>query len=227
MRTFLVVPGLASAALILAPACLAQSVTRAERPQIRVGDSAVFRDTDVRTGEVRDTVFAVVSVKADRIVSETSGATSGARTFTDEWNPVEYKTGETVTFTATPFEPYLVFPLEVGRSWELPFEVDAQNRGGVGRHAKWRWQARVTDVETVSVPAGTYPAFRITYVGQFHTAQGAKSWDGKESGTLWYAPAVGRIVKRESEQSAPANGYLDHQIIEMVSFTAATPTTGQ
>jgi len=40
---------------------------------------------------------------ADKIVNETSGSTSGTRTYTRDYNLLQVKTGEKVTFTAKPF----------------------------------------------------------------------------------------------------------------------------
>ena len=51
---------------------LAQAPQRAERPVVKVGDSPVYRDLTVRTGEKRDTTFAVIMMDADRIVTETA-----------------------------------------------------------------------------------------------------------------------------------------------------------
>jgi hypothetical protein len=71
--------------------CLAQSPFRAERPVVRVGDSTVYRDLNVRTGEKRDTTFVLATIDANKIVSQTSGATSGFQTFTRDWNLVKVK----------------------------------------------------------------------------------------------------------------------------------------
>jgi hypothetical protein len=38
---------------------------------------------------------------------------------------------------------------------------------------------------------------------------------------VWYAPDVRRIVKREYEQSAPANNFLEHHVLELRSFKLA------
>ena len=201
---------------------LAQAPQRAERPVVKVGDSPVYRDLTVRTGEKRDTTFAVIMMDADRIVTETSGATSGTRTFTRDFNLVEIKTGDLVTFVAKPSWPFLQFPLEVGRRWDTPFEVDAKVRGQpVDRHAKWQWKARVVAVEPVTVPAGTFQAFRIEYDGSFATRQGNQSWTGTHKETAWYAPEVGRFAKRDYEEAAPARNFLEHHVVELLSFKPA------
>jgi hypothetical protein len=95
------------------------------------------------------------------------------RTFINEIKPIEIKTGQLITFIAKPFQPYLRFPLEVGRKWDIPFEVAVTARP-VNRNAKWQWKARVVAVEAVTVPAGTFQAFKIEYDGTFTTIQGSK-----------------------------------------------------
>jgi hypothetical protein len=89
------------------------------------------------------------------------------------------------------------------------------------RDAKWQWKAQVAAVGQVMVPAGTYQAFRIEYEASFATRQGNRSWTGTHKETAWYAPQVMRIVRREFEQSAPANKFFDHHVIELLSFTPA------
>jgi hypothetical protein len=85
MGTFKLRAGLTILVLSWATPCLAEALPRAERPDVKIGDSTVFRDLDVRTGEKRDTSFVVTMIGADKIVSETSGSTSGARTFTRDF----------------------------------------------------------------------------------------------------------------------------------------------
>ena len=77
-----------------ATACPAETLPPAERPEPKIGDSAVFRNLDLRTGEKRDTSMVIIRIDADKIVNETSGSTSGTRTYTRDYNLLEIKTGE-------------------------------------------------------------------------------------------------------------------------------------
>src|SRR5215475_2080989 len=117
--------GLAILALSWATACPAETLAPTERADPRIGDSAVFRNLDVRTGEKRDTSIVVVTIDSDKIVNETSGSTSGTRTYTRDYNLLEVKTGEKVTLTVKPFWAYLRFPLEVGQTWGGFFESES------------------------------------------------------------------------------------------------------
>jgi hypothetical protein len=215
MSTVVSRAGLALLMAISAAPSMAQAPVRAERPTINVGDATVFEELDVRTGERKQTRFVVTRIDADKIVSETSGSTSGARTFTRDFNPVEIKTGDVVATTYKPYFPALLFPLEIGRSWSIPFEVDAERQHHV---ATWQMKARVVALETVTVPAGTYQAFRIEYDGSFTTREGDKTFTGTRKETAWFALEPMRIVKRDYEQAVPARNFLERHISEMVSF---------
>ena len=51
--------------------CVGQSLSRADRPEVKVGDTWVYQDRDARTGEKRELSFLVTLVDGDRIVTET------------------------------------------------------------------------------------------------------------------------------------------------------------
>jgi hypothetical protein len=219
------VGGSAAAAVFSTVPSVAQALPRAERPDIKIGDSSVYQDRNVRTGEKRETRHRLVSIDADRIVTEIAGGTSGTQTFTRDWNLVENKTGDTNDLTVKPFWPRLRFPLEVGQKWNTPFEVRVSTLA-FKRTAKWQWKAQVARVEQVTVPGGTYQAFRIECDGTFATVQenfgrGTRSFTGSHKETIWYAPEVMRIVKRDFQQSVPANNFFDQHVVELLSFMPA------
>jgi hypothetical protein len=85
--------------------CAEQSLSRASRPEVKVGDAWVYKVREVRTGETRELSFLMSAVEADRIVTETGSSTSGAWTFTREWNPVERKTGDVISMSIAPSWP--------------------------------------------------------------------------------------------------------------------------
>jgi len=233
MRRREFVAGLGTAAAVRAtPLGFAQSLPWAQKPEIKVGDASVFRDRNVRSGETSETRYRVISVDAATIVTETimtktAGASYGTRTFTREWNLLQSRTDDGGMLTVRPYWPRLRFPLEVGETWEATFEVEISNLQ-FRRNAKWRWKAQVARAEMVTVPAGTFRALVIASEGTFDARQewlgdgrGARSWDGTHKETDWYAPEVMRLAKWEFEQSAPANNFFDHHVMELLSFTRA------
>jgi hypothetical protein len=198
----------------------AETLPPASRPDPKIGDSAVFRTLNVRTGEKRETSMVVISVDADKIVDETSGSTSGTRTYTRDFNLLEVKTGERVTFTAKPFWASMRFPLEVGQTWGGFFESEAVVRPR-NRSTQWRWKANVVAAEEVTVPAGTFQAFKIEYDGRYFAHQSNQSWTGSHKETAWFAPGINQFVKRELEQRSPSRNFLDHRVIELLSYKPA------
>jgi hypothetical protein len=219
-RDFFRLIGVAMAPISAPMPSAAQSLARADRPEIKAGDASIFHDRNIRTGEQSEIRFQAITVDADKIVTETSGRTSGTRTFTRDWNLLEVRTGNIVSQTAKPFWPYLRFPLEVGQTWASPIDVEVTTQT-FRRSSKWQWKAQVAVAEPITVPAGTFQAFRIEYEGKFTSRQGGRSWTGTHKETAWYAPAVMRIVRREFEQVVPANKFRDHHVIELLSFTPA------
>lgn len=106
--------------------CYSQGLTRADRPEFKVGDSWVYQSSDVQTGEMRpERTYTVSEIGPDKIIISTE---KGTRTYTRDWNLIEVKTGDTITAAAKPFWPNLQFPLEVGKKWEQQYE--SITRGG-------------------------------------------------------------------------------------------------
>lgn len=189
---------------------------RADRT-LKVGDAWVYQTRDVRTGETRELSFLVTAVEADTIVTETGLSTSGAWTFTREWNPVERKTGDVITMSIAPSWPQFAFPLEIGRSWEAPFTNDVILPTGT-RHVQWQWKGRVVGAEEVTVAAGRFQTLKIVSEATFTSRQGNRSWTGSHKDTTWYAPDVKRFVRRDYEMSVPQNNFQEHVIFELLSY---------
>jgi hypothetical protein len=78
-----------------------------------------------------------------------------------------------------------------------------------------------TACQAVTVPAGTFQAFKIEYDGRYFAHQSDQSWTGSHKETAWFAPSINRFVKRELEQRAPGRNFLDHHVIELLSFKPA------
>jgi CHAT domain-containing protein len=89
---------------------------------------------------------------------------------------------------ASPHQGTFAWPLEVGRRWVSVFEYRDQQRNLHFDRIQTAW--RVTAEENVTVPAGTFTAFRL------EGANAGNAW------TRWYAPAVRLIVKEIHERKA-------------------------
>jgi hypothetical protein len=216
MKPIIMRTGLMLFMVLCAAPSVGQLLLRADRPDVKVGDSWVYQERIVGTGGKRELWLRVTLVDADRIVTET-GPALGVWTFTRDWNPVERKAGDKVFDSLKPHMPHFRFPLELGSTWEAAFEREIVGTSGM-RHAKWQWKGRVVAAEAVTVPAGTFQTLKIASDGTYASREGGRSWTGSHKDTLWYAPEVKRFVKREYEQSAP--NYFDHRVFELLSFTS-------
>lgn len=206
------------AAAVWSQAIGAQGLTRVERPAINVGDTWVYQSRDAQTGEKRPGWRHVVSeVTPDRIMVRSA---KSQLSFTQDFNLIEIKTGETVTVRYTPAWGYYNFPLEVGKTYDAKFQSDS--RSGT-RDTRWNWKAEVLGSESVTVPAGTYDALKIKYTGNYNVTEAGRSWSGGRIETLWYAPAVNRHVKTEWTHNWSGSGFKgsETEVNELVSYTPA------
>ncbi len=135
-----------------------------------------------------------------------------------------------------------VFPLSVGKSWELDYTEQHPNREQSSAHIKTTYT--VTGWEDVTVPAGTFHALKVEGDGEWQAAiapavaaasgtrvdaQGATTVmqnrrvaasivSGRLYKAFWYVPAVKKWVK-SLEEFYDANGKRNEQYQdELVSF---------
>jgi hypothetical protein len=196
--------------------CAAQPLARADSPALKVGDTWVVQSSDGRTGEKKpDLRLTVTEVTADNIIME-SGKTR--RTFTRDWNIVEIKSGETVTFSAKPNWTFYQFPLEVGKKWESQWETTDSRQT-----IRWQGKSQVEAVESVTVPAGTFQAFKIRFEGTSNGQVQGYGWTGFRKETVWYSPDAKRAVKSEWEYRATGTGWATYsvEVNELKSFKLA------
>jgi hypothetical protein len=194
MKSSFLQAGLAAFVSFCSLLCVAQPLTRADRPDVRVGDRWIFQTSDGRTGATRPGPHLTVrEVSAENFVTETA---KGQRwTYSRDWNLIEIKSGETVTFSAKPSWTFFQFPLEVGKQWESRSETTDP-----ARTAQWQLKAHVEGVESVTVAAGTFQAFKIRFVGTFSVRQHLDpSFLGSRKQTVWYSPDCKCVVKNEWE----------------------------
>ena len=175
-----------------------------------------MRRKDVATGvEDPPETTTVTEVAADTIVVRVDERTE--RIFSREWNIIEQKVDEKVTFKATPQRKFLQFPLEVGKKWEGRWETTS-----LTQETRWTASAEVEAIESVTVPAGTFQAFKVKFQGTYNGrafATGRGSWTGSRQETAWYAPAVKRVVKMQWQERS--GNYNNRVINELQSFTLA------
>ena len=196
----------ASVVIVLAfiAAIIGPAVAAAASPA--AGDTFVYRVINGYNNEARGQIrYRIDKVDADRIVvlvTTDNPALGPARTevYTKEGNwlrhpvinhdqPVEYEFAQAY--------PAYVLPLDSGNSWSM--RVNATDPAS-GRRNSVRVDGAVLGSERISTPAGVFDTIKVrrrVYAGD---------WDGFRfetniTETDWYAPALGRAARMESNSS--------------------------
>jgi hypothetical protein len=88
--------------------------------------------------------------------------------------------------------PVLDFPLTVGKQWDHKYQRESEVGGP--RTDIIRASHKVVAYESVTVPAGTFQAFKINVVCEAADSRGIIT--NPEKIYFWYAPEVKQLVKR-------------------------------
>jgi hypothetical protein len=173
---------------------------------LAVGDTFIYRVVNGYSHEARGNIqYHIDKVDADRLmVSFTTDipgfGTPHAEVYTSDGNwlrhPVTNHDAPTEYEFSPPYPAY-VFPLEAGKSWSL--RVTATNPA-TGKHSSVRVDGEVLGSERISTPAGTFDTIKVKrsiYAGDAEYFRG----ETNISETDWYAPALGRAVRSESESA--------------------------
>jgi len=112
---------------------------------------------------------------------------TGLRYFNREWNALD--SGD---LKYDPYYPEFKFPLTVGTSWNAKYTSSGTDGTAYSGYVK----ASVAALEKVTVPAGTFDAYRIERELETRSVN-ANSIVTKSQITTWYAPAVRRFVRRQ------------------------------
>jgi hypothetical protein len=118
------------------------------------------------------------------------------------------------TCTYTPHGLGPVYPLTVGETWQLTYTYACQ--GGLTLTVTQTGQAM--DVETVTVPAGSYSAIRLQSTVTWTTAIGTQV---TETLTRWADAGSGQSLRETSQYAyggtLPPNGHLASQTVVLQS----------
>lgn len=165
----------------------------AEKPDVHSGDRWSYQHTDGMTNEPDYTwIVDVVNVSDKEIrarIRKKGQLGSEIYTYSKDWNPVDISSAK--------YDPYLasyMFPLQVGKSWNNTAD---KMLFASGKHGKFFVKGKVLAYEKVTVPAGTFDAYKIQVDTEgFGTDEDANT--GKTTEISWYAPAAKRAVRIES-----------------------------
>lgn len=199
-----------------------QTQVKIEKPTVRVGDRWTYQNIDIWTNTTQYTnSLTVVAVSENEIrtqwkVLESSGGanadTIGTFVFDAQWNlriqDPNIETGLKRQYF--PAFPSYSFPLELGKSWEG--EVKYPNRSGDGEvtnQLKWK----VVGWESVTVPAGTSNALKISGTGFYSNARMRYTTREGSTSTIWYDRKSGAL----SNQSTKTGVSLDRVVLHTIA----------
>lgn len=179
----------------------------------KVGDVAVLvveQRTDHKTVEETVTVTALDGglirsrhVRADRSPTEYEGVITG-----DFALVVSGTSGARYD----PPIPMIKLPAVVGSAWNSRSEVQAMNQS----RSRSDFDFKIVGAEKLTTPAGEFDTFKVEQTGWINGV----SWTGsmRVANTMWYAPAIGRLVRTEFRSYRNAQLW-EHTVTQLKSFT--------
>lgn len=164
--------------------------TAIDRPIVQVGDRWKF---DLRDGwtnlPINSTDRIITAVGTDFIEATENG---NQATYSLDMNPIETPENR--------FEPaakVLQFPMSVGSKWSYEGKTVIKANGVTGRS---QYVVVVAGMEKITVPAGSFDAYKLDMEGYFSTnalATAASSSFFKR--IYWYSPSLKSFVKVEHQ----------------------------
>jgi len=192
---------------------MAQAADAAEAPQYKVGDTWKYGRTDLWRNERTEGWTLTVAGIADGQV-RFDGLNERKENFrlfyTLDGNYISGGRNH-----IKPYVPQLSFPLAVGKTWSGEYEW--KNRQGI--YGTSDIKVKVLARETVTVPAGTFDAFKIESQGSYRRSD--SSGVGSMRSLYWYAPSVKRIVREEYRDTTTMGQQWDQHITVLESYKLA------
>ncbi|MGD0230627.1 MAG: hypothetical protein ABSC19_09740 [Syntrophorhabdales bacterium] len=181
-------------------------------PDVHIGNIWKYREIDDFTKETTlEYSHRVVRLDDKEIVVQLQNKGTSARKlkyFTREWNDTD--SGDVKW---EPFNPQYKFPMSVGLFWDREFRWFTRQGASFSSFAK----ARVVALEKVTVPAGTFDAYKI--VSNIETRKNGADAEVRTGRIItWYAPIVKKCVRVESTTFSDGRQRESH-IDELVEYS--------
>ena len=171
----------------------------AAAPTVRVGDRWTYRAEErFRPPVVWEEIHEVTAVSASGIKVRVTqrGATVNSERFEDWEAPGLVRRGALFDSETRRFQPPLVrypFPLQPGQTHSAWVDNFNEQTGKAGSINRW---LRVDGWARVATPAGEFDALRIRVLMRLDDEEFWR-WPTECNYVVWYAPAVGAVVREE------------------------------
>jgi hypothetical protein len=169
----------------------------------KIGDSYSYRETDLLTNIVlRNPKFMITEITDDRVVFNQGG-------FITDLFGNQIKAGNGNLFSNAQF---FIPEYAIGKKWSTRFTITFPNGTTSDSEVEFRVVAR----ERVTVPAGTFDAFRVEGAGWGHGQGGARQ---SLSPKYWIAPGVRRPVASEDHRKRDGGRIVASERRELTAYT--------
>lgn len=179
-----------SSSIVLSGAAYAQIQFPVAAPTPKVGEIVKYRNIDLwNNTELSTSESELVSVEADGFVNRfknTISPTPRTDRFNRSWQSCRSMQGSDKAVCGGS----LNFPMQIGDKHSYDKHPWASGLGHSSANCE------VKGDEKLTVPAGTYDTLRIACAGNYNRVFDG-IWSGRYNETVWYAPAIGRVVKSE------------------------------
>lgn len=177
-------------AITLAAFCGGAFAQSATQPDVHVGDRWAWQHTNKLANEMDSTDIEDIIEITDKEIRtrlRVKGRNGSAiMTFDRDWNRIDAANAR-----YAPSLKEFDFPLAAGKTWTADADKMLFSNG---KHGKFLLKGTVGSMEKITVPAGTFEAYKISLVIDA-TGSDEDANVGHTVETLWYAPAVKRYVK--------------------------------
>lgn len=207
-----------TAVILSASWCFAQT---AERPAWEIKDRWEYKLTRKNDGnkvseyshEIKKIEDGKITIIRQNKNAEGVFAGRGELIFSSDMNYMSASANEAVT---TPDSRMLQWPLEVGKKYAAESEWINTSTSQKGLN---EYKATVESYEDITVPAGTFKAYKVVLKGFWNRRDTQFNGSGRSTQTLWYAPDVKRWVKWVSEDRSQNGQIFNDDITELMKYT--------
>jgi hypothetical protein len=194
---------------------------KAERPSWNVGDTWEYKLTQRNDGnKISEYEHQIEKIDDGKLMIRRSTKNAegikirgGLLTYTADMN---YQTVSGKGTTSSPDSQLLNWPIESGKKYSAESTWINTNNAQNGSDDL---KVQVSELEDVTVPAGTFKAYKVSAKGFWNRRDSQFSGSGQAAQTIWYAPEIKRWVKWETQSRDNRGGLFTDSVAELIKYT--------
>jgi len=171
--------------------------------QFKVGDSYTYREIDLFTKiESRTVINRIAQITEDRMIFGNGGLITDLL-----GNQIKVPNGS--VFSGAQF---FIAEYAIGKKWSTRFKVNHPN----GSTSENEIELKVVSREQITVPAGSFDAFKVEGEGWSRNSVTTGSWSLKPK--YWIAPGIRRPVAREEYRRHLSGKVSNNERYELTAY---------